>query len=94
MITDRIGRQEILLPINHNHFNFRKKIHLQQIPPVETMSLVKYSSILEIALFFFGVITGCYSYYSSLFDMDCFFRLTTLFSNLRVNSAFDQVGKE
>ena len=24
MITDRIGRQEILLPINHNHFNFRK----------------------------------------------------------------------
>ena len=22
MITDIIGRQEILLPINHNHFNF------------------------------------------------------------------------
>ena len=35
MITDRIGRQEILLPINHKHFNFRKKIHLEEISPVE-----------------------------------------------------------
>ena len=24
MITDRIGRQEVLLPINHNHHNFRE----------------------------------------------------------------------
>ena len=24
MIIDRTGRQEILLPINHNHFNFQK----------------------------------------------------------------------
>ena len=24
MITDRIGRHDILLPINHNHYNFRK----------------------------------------------------------------------
>ena len=23
MITDRIGRHEVLLPINHNHYNFR-----------------------------------------------------------------------
>ena len=41
MITDRIGRQEVLLPINHDHFNYRKKqIHLEQISPVE-MSEVK-----------------------------------------------------
>ena len=25
MITDRIGRHEFLLPINHNHYKFRKK---------------------------------------------------------------------
>ena len=24
MITDEIGRHEVLLPINHNHYNFRK----------------------------------------------------------------------
>ena len=29
MITDRIGRHEVLLPINHNHYNCREKqIHL------------------------------------------------------------------
>ena len=25
MITDRIGRNEVLLPINHNHYNFREE---------------------------------------------------------------------
>ena len=25
MITDRIGRQKVLLPINHNHYNSQKK---------------------------------------------------------------------
>ena len=24
MFTDRIGRPDVLLPINHNHYNFRK----------------------------------------------------------------------
>ena len=24
MITDQIGRHEVLLPINHNHYNFRE----------------------------------------------------------------------
>ena len=43
MIADRIGQQEVLLPINGNHFNY-KKIHLEQISLVETMSLVKNSS--------------------------------------------------
>ena len=28
MITDRIGRHEVLLPINHNHYDFRKKEEL------------------------------------------------------------------
>ena len=26
MIPEQIGRQEVLLPINHNHYNFRDKI--------------------------------------------------------------------
>ena len=40
-ITDRIGRQKVLLSINHNHFNFRKKhIHLEQISPVETSLVI------------------------------------------------------
>ena len=25
MITDRIGRHEVLLPINHKNYNFREK---------------------------------------------------------------------
>ena len=50
MITDRIGRNKVLLPIKHNHYNFREKIHLGQIFPVGTMSKAKN---LEISLFFF-----------------------------------------
>ena len=42
MITDRIGRQEVLFPINHSHYNFqRQQIHFGQISLVETMSKVK-----------------------------------------------------
>ena len=36
-IKDRTGRHEFLLPINHSHYNIRK-IHLEQITSVETMS--------------------------------------------------------
>ena len=56
MIEDRIGQQEVLLPINHNHFNFWKQlIHLCLISPVETMSKLKKNfSILEIPKFFVG----------------------------------------
>ena len=50
MITDRIGRNKVLLPTNHNHYNFREKIHLGQTSPVGTMSKAKN---LEISLFFF-----------------------------------------
>ena len=28
MITDRIGQEKVLLPINHNHFNFRKNKYI------------------------------------------------------------------
>ena len=44
MITDRIGRQEVLLPISHSHYN------LGQTPPVGTMSRAKN---LEISQFSF-----------------------------------------
>ena len=41
MITNRIGRQKVLLPSNHNRYNFRKQhIHLGQISPVETISKI------------------------------------------------------
>ena len=54
MITDRIQCQQVLLPINHNCYNFRKQqIHLGQISLVETMSKVKNVSILEILQIFF-----------------------------------------
>ena len=51
MITDRIGRNKALLPTNHNHYNFREKIHLGQTSPVGTMSKAKN---LEISQFFQG----------------------------------------
>ena len=48
MITDRIGRLEFLLPVNHNLYSFRKnQIHLGQTSLVETISKVQKSSILE-----------------------------------------------
>ena len=51
MITDRIGRNKVQLPTNHNHYNFREKIHLGQTSPVGTMSKAKN---LEISQFFQG----------------------------------------
>ena len=56
MITDRIGRHEVLLPINHNHYNFRKKKHIGQTSLVGTMSEAKN---LEISQFFFLVNGYC-----------------------------------
>ena len=38
MITDRIGRQEVLLPINHERYDFQtQQIYLGQISPLETI---------------------------------------------------------
>ena len=54
MITDGIRRHEVLLPINHNRYNFRKKqIHLEQTYAVETLSQIKDFFISEIPHFFF-----------------------------------------
>ena len=42
MITNRIERRKVLLPINRNCYNFRKQqINLDQRSLVETMSKVK-----------------------------------------------------
>ena len=54
MTTDRIGRHEVLLPINHNRYNFRRKqIHPGQKSPVEKKVKEQNSSISEILHFFF-----------------------------------------
>ena len=50
------GWQEVLLPINQPFQFLKKQIHLEQMSPVETMSSVKNSSILEIPQFFFGLV--------------------------------------
>ena len=49
-ITNRIGQHKVLLAVNHNHYNFWKKVHLGQTSPVGTMSKAKN---LEISWFFF-----------------------------------------
>ena len=65
MIKDRIGRQEVLLPIYHIYLAIDKQNNLtiwisektnapKKISPVETISSVKNSSILEIPQVFFG----------------------------------------
>ena len=53
MITDRIGRQEVLLPISHSHYN------LGQTPPVGTMSRAK---IWKFPSVLFRVSGCCYGY--------------------------------
>ena len=65
MITDRIGRHEVLLPINHNRYNFcKKQIHLGQKSPVEKKVKEQNSSISEILLFFFSMSGCCYGYFA------------------------------
>ena len=36
MITDQIGRHEVLLPINHKNYNFREKKNSQIMKETET----------------------------------------------------------
>ena len=67
LFKDRIRQQVVLLPINHDHFNFwKRQMHLEQISPVETMPLVENSSILEIPQFFLWI-SGCYYGYCDPF---------------------------
>lgn len=45
MITDQNGRHDVLLPIDHNHYNFREEQNnlLEKIYPLEIFSkLIKY----------------------------------------------------
>ena len=37
MITDRIGRYEVLLPINHKNYNFREKKKSQVMKEMENL---------------------------------------------------------
>ena len=41
MITDRIGRHEVLLPINHKNYNFREKMNSQVIKERENLHLMQ-----------------------------------------------------
>ena len=49
MITDRFGRHEILLPINHKNFNFRGKKNSQDMKERENLhkKLTKEAEIVE-----------------------------------------------
>ena len=49
MITDKIGRHEVLIPIYHNHYNFRKK-HLGQTSLLGKMSKAKNLEISQFSL--------------------------------------------
>ena len=54
MITNRIGQHKVLLPINHNHYNFgEKKVHLGQKSPVGTISKAKIWKFPFFSFFFF-----------------------------------------
>ena len=53
MITDRVGRHGVLLPINHNRYNFREKIHLGQTSPAGTMSKITFLYFRKKTQFFF-----------------------------------------
>ena len=64
MITDRIRQHEVLLPIYHNHYNFREN---KCIP--FSLPNVTNSSILENPQF--GRVSGCcyvYGYYDKFCD--------------------------
>ena len=49
MITDRFGRHEILLPINHKNYNFRGKKNSQDMKDRENLhkKLTKKAEIVE-----------------------------------------------
>ena len=53
MINKRIGQHKFLLAINHNHYNFWKKVHLGQTSPVRTMSKAKIWKFPRFFFFFF-----------------------------------------
>ena len=58
MINNRIGQHKFLLAINHNHYNFWKKVHVRQTSPVRTMSKAKNLEISQVFFFFFFFFQG------------------------------------
>ena len=46
MITDRIGRHEVLLPINHKYNKIREK-NLDKAKPIKDLSSLKQKAIFE-----------------------------------------------
>ena len=68
MINKRIGQHKFLLAINHNHYNFWKKVHLGQTSPVRTMSKAKNLEISQVFFFFFFFrVSGCCFSYCDIF---------------------------
>ena len=65
MITDRVGRHGVPLPINHNRYNFREKIHLGQTSPAGTMSKITF---LYFRSFSFRISGCCYGYFDQFCD--------------------------
>ena len=61
MITDRIVRHEVLLPIKYNHYNFRENKCISL-----SLSNVNNSPILENSQF--GRVSGCYGYWDKFCD--------------------------
>ena len=60
---DRIGRQEVLFPINHDRYDFRtQQIHLGQISLLESIPKVKKNLHFRNFLRFFMISGCCYGY--------------------------------
>ena len=53
MITDRIGQQDVVLQINHNHYLKKTNTPRKNVSSRDNV-FIKNSSILEIPQFFFG----------------------------------------
>ena len=74
IIIDRIGHHKVLLPINHNHYNFGKKPNTSRtnISAREDVLRKKNSSIREIPQFFFSLFFRmsccCYRYCDQFCD--------------------------
>ena len=72
MIIDRIGRYEVLLPVNHSDYSFRKiekkkQIRLRQTSPDGIMSKIK--NLENYPVFFFRVSCCCYGYCDQFCDL-------------------------
>ena len=58
MITDRIGRHKVLLPINHKSYNFGKKKNSQVMKERENLQLKENCNFYVNCNFFFMISNG------------------------------------